>query len=52
MNSDTVRGITELGMCQDNVKHNIQPPQSSDIYFPSSFIQLQGVPKKMKHSDF
>ena len=33
-------GITELGMCQDNEKHNLQPPQSSDIYFPSSFIQL------------
>ena len=40
MNSDTVRGITEVGMCQDNEKHNLQPPQSSDIYFPSSFIQL------------
>ena len=40
MNSDTVRGITELGMCQDNEKHNLQPPRSSDNYFPSSFIQL------------
>ena len=57
MNSDTVRGITELGMCQDNKKHNLhstnlQPPQSSDIYFPSSFIQpvcLFWIPMKEKN---